>query len=563
MKRILSLLLSLTMIISVFVVIPTTVEATEDYRAWAQRDSRWSSIRLGSSSYTIGSDGCLVSSITKLIIQAGFRNADSFNIGTLANWLNSNGGYTTGGLLYWAKPSACISGFNYYGNLLDYGTYNSSSYNSQLISWVNSGYHITLQVSGGSHWVAIDEAKTKAKGEIYIMDSSDGVNADLTLSSRYGTFNKAVAYTGGSSPNPTPAASVNKGSEGYYTIGEKTTISVDAPNMQSAVLKIYHTPENGSTYLYWEGEIFSSQYTTSFSKKGHYSCVFFVNYGNYQTESNWVGWNIIEKPVVSIDKGQNGKYVFGEQVNFSLDVSGFDAYVLIIYRTPTNGETYEYWEGEVYGPKYTMNFYNEGYYSCCFGLWKNGYYTESGWIGWSVVEKATASVNKGPDGHYATGEQVNFSLDVTGYDAYVLVIYRTPTNGETYEYWEGEVNGPDYTMTFYNEGYYSCCFCLWKNDCYFESAWVGWIVNNSIEPTNPPTEPSIIKLGDVDGDGEVTIIDATCIQRKLASIATAKFVEAASDADEDGELTIIDATVIQRWLVQLPSNDNIGKPINK
>ena len=68
-------------------------------------------------------------------------------------------------------------------------------------------------------------------------------------------------------------------------------------------------------------------------------------------------------------------------------------------------------------------------------------------------------------------------------------------------------------------------------------------------------------LGDVDGDGEVTIIDATCIQRKLASIATAKFVEAAADTDEDGEVTIIDATVIQRWLAQLPSNDNIGKPI--
>jgi hypothetical protein len=67
--------------------------------------------------------------------------------------------------------------------------------------------------------------------------------------------------------------------------------------------------------------------------------------------------------------------------------------------------------------------------------------------------------------------------------------------------------------------------------------------------------------GDVDNDGEVTIIDATCIQRKLANIATAKFNETAADTDEDGELTIIDATVIQRWLAQLPTNENIGKPI--
>ena len=72
---------------------------------------------------------------------------------------------------------------------------------------------------------------------------------------------------------------------------------------------------------------------------------------------------------------------------------------------------------------------------------------------------------------------------------------------------------------------------------------------------------SIPILGDVDGDDKVTIIDATCIQRKLASIATAKFIEAAADADEDGSLSIIDATTIQRWLAHLSINDNIGKPI--
>ena len=71
-----------------------------------------------------------------------------------------------------------------------------------------------------------------------------------------------------------------------------------------------------------------------------------------------------------------------------------------------------------------------------------------------------------------------------------------------------------------------------------------------------------VMLGDVDGDDEVTIIDATCIQRKLANIPTAKFIEAAADADEDGSLSIIDATTIQRWLAQLPSNNNIGKPIS-
>lgn len=74
--------------------------------------------------------------------------------------------------------------------------------------------------------------------------------------------------------------------------------------------------------------------------------------------------------------------------------------------------------------------------------------------------------------------------------------------------------------------------------------------------------PTVFALGDVDGDGEVTIIDATAIQRHLANIPTFAYNEATADTDGDGEVTIIDATYIQRWLASLPSNDSIGKPIS-
>lgn len=68
-------------------------------------------------------------------------------------------------------------------------------------------------------------------------------------------------------------------------------------------------------------------------------------------------------------------------------------------------------------------------------------------------------------------------------------------------------------------------------------------------------------LGDVNGDGEVTIDDAACIQKRLVCIPTEVFFEEAADADEDGELSVNDVTAIQKWLVKLPSNDNIGKTI--
>ena len=69
-------------------------------------------------------------------------------------------------------------------------------------------------------------------------------------------------------------------------------------------------------------------------------------------------------------------------------------------------------------------------------------------------------------------------------------------------------------------------------------------------------------LGDVDGDGAVSIIDATCIQRHLAEIPVYAYNEKAADTDGDGEVTILDATGIQRYLAELPCFAGIGNPIS-
>ena len=58
--------------------------------------------------------------------------------------------------------------------------------------------------------------------------------------------------------------------------------------------------------------------------------------------------------------------------------------------------------------------------------------------------------------------------------------------------------------------------------------------------------------GDTDGDGEVTILDATGIQRNLADLAhTGSYNEDCADYDCDGVVTILDATAIQRDLAGL------------
>ena len=73
---------------------------------------------------------------------------------------------------------------------------------------------------------------------------------------------------------------------------------------------------------------------------------------------------------------------------------------------------------------------------------------------------------------------------------------------------------------------------------------------------------SDIMLGDSDMDKNVTILDATAIQKLLAKLDTGKFSEYSADADEDLTISILDATYIQKWLAKLRSNDRIGQKIS-
>ena len=75
-------------------------------------------------------------------------------------------------------------------------------------------------------------------------------------------------------------------------------------------------------------------------------------------------------------------------------------------------------------------------------------------------------------------------------------------------------------------------------------------------------EPRKMIVGDADGNGEITILDATAIRRHLAEIGLKSYDEAAADTDEDGNVTILDATQIQRHLAELYAHENIGKPMN-
>lgn len=68
-------------------------------------------------------------------------------------------------------------------------------------------------------------------------------------------------------------------------------------------------------------------------------------------------------------------------------------------------------------------------------------------------------------------------------------------------------------------------------------------------------------LGDANGDGEITILDATVIQRKLAGFSIVFFKPLTADISGNG-LDIIDATLVQRFLVGYAVPYDIGQPVH-
>lgn len=72
-------------------------------------------------------------------------------------------------------------------------------------------------------------------------------------------------------------------------------------------------------------------------------------------------------------------------------------------------------------------------------------------------------------------------------------------------------------------------------------------------PTETPTEPEV-NIGDVDGNGKITVADAVMIQKHIANIVTLGEKECKlADTDGNGKLTVADAVMIQKYIANIIS----------
>lgn len=196
-------------------------ENDEDCRNWLQYDERWSSVPLGISSCTIGSSGCTMVSLCKLMIQNQLATAKTLNPKIFGRWMNNHGGFDGDGLIQWeavedfcekvlgkkftidtaktSYPSSDVNAYEFAGTG-EHKIYDTSSYLfknddegrdrynahiARMKALMQAGYHLVINVHDGDHWIAVDEVKTKANNydHIYITNSwiSDNTVTRTTL----------------------------------------------------------------------------------------------------------------------------------------------------------------------------------------------------------------------------------------------------------------------------------------------------------------------------------------------------------------------------------------------
>lgn len=160
--------------------------ASGDYVNWKQYEGPWININLGNSGRTIKQIGCLVTSVSMQIARSGVQtNISNFNPGTFVEYLNSHGGFESGGLYVWSAATSVAPSFKFVGSVSLSGLSQTQKLSKIKEITSQSGVYAVVEVKGntGQHWVAID----RVEGDnIYMMDPA---STETNMWSKYPWYN--------------------------------------------------------------------------------------------------------------------------------------------------------------------------------------------------------------------------------------------------------------------------------------------------------------------------------------------------------------------------------------
>ncbi len=82
---------------------------------------------------------------------------------------------------------------------------------------------------------------------------------------------------------------------------------------------------------------------------------------------------------------------------------------------------------------------------------------------------------------------------------------------------------------------------------------------DEVTPDEPVATPDVLLYGDVNLSGEISISDATEVQKAVAELIVLSELQAIlADVDADGNVTVKDATEIQKYIAELPVDGLTG-----
>ena len=164
-----------------------TFAATEDYRGWAQGDSRWDDMVMGDDpAATVEDYGCASVSMTKLLRQSGavgkgYTPRDFVNhMNTIGNYKMLKDGKSSGSIKSWKNTCKAGIGLTYGGASTDLST---SKAVSKAIGYVEKGYYVIVKgnTKYGTHFCAVDNAQTLSNGYLTIMNSWATVKNNINV----------------------------------------------------------------------------------------------------------------------------------------------------------------------------------------------------------------------------------------------------------------------------------------------------------------------------------------------------------------------------------------------